>query len=392
MGSKIYGREPVVDALKSAMLARVPSIVIGAPGVGKTATIQALADEIGYELITLLGSSMDPTDLAGLPSPATIEIETDSGELQETRVTDYLTPWWAAKALTKKKVIIFLDEFNNASPAVQASMLTFIQDRTLGNGQKLPKETIIIGAMNPISSAVNGTELALPTTNRIIFLPWHTSSDSWFEGMLDGWGNKISKEEAEWKKKIVAFIRTQPGLLHREPDPNINPEVYGISGSDEMSIEIARMAWPSRRSWDNLSKALAKAPSSPYVQDLIAQGTVGASAAQDFRIWLQSNSSALTPEEVLADPKAVDWENISLNDSAMVFRGIIELIGPSNVGQVLKTVNEVINSNNAGLVGPYYQEIFKKVSDPRLVGEATAAKALKAVQQLLTKLTPYLNS
>lgn len=387
---RTYGREPVVEALKAAMEARVPVMAVGAPGVGKTATIRALAIEMGYTLITLLGSSMDPTDINGLPAPSKMTIEDENGE-REVGITTYLAPWWAAKTLAEKKVIIFLDEYSNAPPAVQASMLTFLQDREFGDGTKLPPETIVIAAMNPMSSAVSGVELASPTVNRIVFLPWHTSHESWYEGMLDAWGEKVSPREMTWRRRIVNFIKAQPFQLHKEPDEDINVESYGVNPDDEINAEIARMTWPSRRSWDNLSKLLATAPDNNYVQDMIAQGTVGWGAAQDFRIWLQQNDDTLSLSEVLKDPNSVDWDSVGLNDGTILFTGMIDIINRDTTGPVLKTINSVINSGNAGLVGPYYQEIFKKVTDPNIVGEETAGKAIRAVQQLLTKLSPYLS-
>lgn len=387
-----YGDDIVIQALKSTMRARQPVMIVGQPGVGKTATVRAIAKEMGYELITLLGSTMDSTDLVGLPSPKELRvIDFDGNEVVEM-VTAYLKPWWQARILATKKVIVFLDEYSTASPSVQASMLTFLQNREFGDGSSLPRETIVIGAMNPQESAGQaGNELSMPTVNRIVFLPWQLSHDSWYKGMLDAWGEKVSPAELKWKRRIVSFIKDNPSQLHREPNPNENIDIYGAQAKDPSNAEIARTAWASMRSWDNLSKVLANAPEAVYVQDLLAQGTVGWAAAQDFRIWLQSNNE-MSPYDVLRDPSSVDWANASLNDTALLFRAIIEMVGPTTVGAVLKLIKTILDSGNGSILGPYYQELFKNLTDPSIVGEEIAPKALKAIQRLLPLLTPFIET
>src|SRR5699024_12692494 len=54
--------------LKSvAVDAKIPTMMIGDPGVGKSASVRALADELDCDVIVLLGSQLDQTDLTGLP-------------------------------------------------------------------------------------------------------------------------------------------------------------------------------------------------------------------------------------------------------------------------------------------------------------------------------------
>lgn len=45
-----------------------PVVLISQPGQGKTAVVYALAAERGYEVITIVGSQKDRTDITGLPT------------------------------------------------------------------------------------------------------------------------------------------------------------------------------------------------------------------------------------------------------------------------------------------------------------------------------------
>lgn len=60
---------------------RLTPMLVGEPGTGKTATIKSLFRERGYTVITLIGSQMDRTDLAGIPvkSEAVVEHSDEIG-------------------------------------------------------------------------------------------------------------------------------------------------------------------------------------------------------------------------------------------------------------------------------------------------------------------------
>jgi len=54
-------------ALGLAIAARIPVLLWGAPGQGKTTTIEALASQNEMNLQTVLASIREPSDFAGLP-------------------------------------------------------------------------------------------------------------------------------------------------------------------------------------------------------------------------------------------------------------------------------------------------------------------------------------
>lgn len=369
------------QAVMAAVQAKTPVMLVGAPGTGKTESVRAIAKLMGYALITLVGSQMDPTDIVGLPKGEHLG-KTDDGK--DIFGTVNLAPWWQVRILKEKKVILFLDEFSNTSGATRASMLTMLQNREFPNGHVMPEETIVIGAMNPASQAADGYDLDLPTTNRIFFIPWKTSHESWYAGMLVAWGNKeASEDELAWRGKIVKFIKENPGELHREPTERATKEVYGANLSDPSESEVFRYAWASRRSWDNLSRILTGAPNDVSIQDMIAQGTVGFAAAAKFRDWLRKNDT-INPSAVLKDPNCVDWENLLPNDLSLILRSLTDGVTDKTFVKTLAVFERVAKEGRAAEGGTYIYDLLKFLNSPSMKDisnkKEISAKAMETVK------------
>lgn len=348
-------------ALQATIMARKNAILVGPPGVGKSARIRQLAKQMGYDMKTIVGSRMDPTDVSGVPSVQ----ELWRNEYDEPVYgTVYAMPDWQQFCLRRRKVILFLDEWSNTPASVQASMLTVMQEREFPNGEKMPDETVIIAAMNPTSQAADGYEMAMPTTNRFTFLHWSPPVDAWFEGMLNAWGEDVSKDHMKWNRRIVGFLQENPGRLHVEPSDDLGSDgAYAhLESANDSAMEVFRSAWASRRSWDNVGAILANIPEKNIMaQDRILQGTVGYAAASDFRDWLRQNDG-MDPREVLNDPSAVDWMDVTVDDANMVLRSILSMMDADNSTQVLMVFKAIGEAGRKDLGASYLTEALQKAS------------------------------
>ena len=80
-------------------------MIWGAPGIGKSQTVSAVAKDHELDLVDLRLSQLAPTDLRGLPVADRKEA---------------ISRWYPPEFLpTGGKGILFLDELNMAPPAVQ---------------------------------------------------------------------------------------------------------------------------------------------------------------------------------------------------------------------------------------------------------------------------------
>lgn len=334
----------------------MPAVLVGPPGVGKTAKMQELASRMGYQLIMLIGSQLDPTDIVGLPKGEHMG-KTEDGV--DVFGTVNLSPWWQVKILLEKKIVLFLDELSNTSAATRASMLTMLQSREFPNGQKMPKETIVVGAMNPTDQAADGYDLDSPTTNRINFIVWSPSVEEWKAGMLNAWGKTVSDGEMYWRRKIVSFIESAPASLQQLPTTVHSPESFGVNPRDASEMEVLRYAWPSRRSWDNLARVLSYTDNQDHmVQDAIAQGTVGYQAAAKFRDWFGRNNTISTAE-LMATPKAMQWKSASQDESTYLLRSVLDnILDKKSSAQAIAVFEEIALQDMQGIAAGYLRELM----------------------------------
>lgn len=117
---------------------RFVPIMISRPGVGKSSTVAKMAKRMGYDLIDLNLSCLEPTDVVGLGAREKV------GNVWQTMPA---LPQWAERAF-EGNCIIFVDEFNNTTQDVLSGFQKMFSDFVI-DGRKLPRTTHIVGACNP---------------------------------------------------------------------------------------------------------------------------------------------------------------------------------------------------------------------------------------------------
>ena len=219
-----------ITALGVAIAARVPVLLWGPPGTGKTSTVRAMADAAGWPCETVIASIREPSDFAGLP----IVTHDSDG----TARVEFAAPRWATRLAALGEGVVFFDELSTAPPAVQAALLRVVLERTVGD-LALPGAVSVVAAANPPEQAADGWDLSAPLANRFCHLDWSLDARALADGLTSGWPTPPPPELPDgWEARVpvtyswvAGFVRVRPELALAVPDETAR----------------AGRAWPSPR-------------------------------------------------------------------------------------------------------------------------------------------------
>jgi hypothetical protein len=280
----VSATQTTIEALGVAVAARVPVLLWGAPGTGKTYAIRAMSRELGLPCETVIASIREPSDFAGLPVVADGKVV-------------FAPPHWARQLADEGTGILFLDEISTAPPAVQAALLRVVLERVVGD-LELPEGIVVIAAANPPDLAADGWDLSPPLANRFCHLEWPVESQAFAEGLTGGWGAPVVPRLPDgWESQLAlgrglvsAFVSARPALTVAMP----------TDGS------TAGRGWPSPRSWEMaalLWTAATVSGASEQARAALVMGSVGQGTGLELLNWA-SEMDLPDPEEVLANPEA----------------------------------------------------------------------------------------
>jgi hypothetical protein len=172
--------------------ARMPVLLAGPPGVGKSDLVMAAAEAAGADCQVFHPVTADPTDFKGLPA-----IVGNAAEF---------LPYGDLRALlsAERPTVAFLDDLGQAPAAVQAAAMQLILARRI-NGFRLPDTVTFIAATNRRQDKAGVTGILEPVKSRFAtILELMPDLDDWTQWAFT----------AGVPAEIVAFLRFRPGLLH----------------------------------------------------------------------------------------------------------------------------------------------------------------------------------
>lgn len=181
----------------------------GPPGIGKSSIVRKVADDKDLQLIDLRISQLAPTDLRGLP-------------FVEDGFAKFAPPSFLPQ---EGEGILFVDEFNMASPSMMGIAQQLILDRQVGD-YTVPEGWYIVAAGNRAKDRAAVSQMPAPVANRFIHFEVEADLTSWKEFAIQQGVNE----------QIISFLNYRPQLLF---DFNKNAT-----------------AWPSPRSWEFASSLL----------------------------------------------------------------------------------------------------------------------------------------
>ena len=258
---QIYTRKDAHGRYLMPAVRQRPILLIGPPGIGKTAIMEQAADECGIGLVSYTITHHTRQSAVGLPV-----IVKKNYQGKEYSVTEYTMSEIIASVYEKieqtgcKEGILFIDEINCVSETLVPTMLQFLQNKTFGT-HPVPSGWIIVAAGNPIEYNKSAREFDIVTLDRVKRIDVEPDLDVW-------------KEYARVRglhSSVLSYLS-----LKKE-------NFYHIENTAD------RVCFVTARGWEDLSSILYGYEDMGYTPDenLICQYLQDEEIARDFSAYYQ---------------------------------------------------------------------------------------------------------
>jgi len=178
---QLYLKKDEFGEYRIPVVRQRPIFLLGAPGIGKTAIMEQIAQELGTCLVSYSMTHHTRQSALGLPF-----ITRKSYDGQEVSVSEYTMSEIIASIYDTmeesgiKEGILFLDEINCVSETLAPSMLQFLQYKVFGR-HSIPQGWVVVTAGNPPEYNKSVREFDVVTYDRLKVLEVEPDYGVWKE-------------------------------------------------------------------------------------------------------------------------------------------------------------------------------------------------------------------
>ncbi len=261
-----------------------PLLLIGPPGIGKTAVMEQAADSCGVGFLSYSMAHHTRQSAIGLPY-----IEKRSFDGEEYSVTEYTMSeiiagvYRCMEETGRREGLLFLDEINCVSETLSPAILQFLQNKTFGS-HRLPKGWVLAAAGNPPEYNKSVHEFDIATLDRLKYIQVEADYEAWRAYALS----------ENMHSAILSYL-------------DIHPEHFYV-----LNQTYASRSFATARGWEDLSYMLKEYESLGFSvgPDLIGQYLQQEDLAQDFAgfyaLWLDCSRSLPAAEFLAGETDAAD--------------------------------------------------------------------------------------
>lgn len=246
--------------LALALKSKWPALLIGSPGIGKTDLCGQVATQNNHKFTTEVATTLEPTDLKGLPSVV-------KGE------ADY-RPYGFLRSLIEatEPTLVLIDDLGHAGPEVQKAIMHLILARSI-NDKKISDKVAFVAATNDIGQKAGVTGIISPLQNRFFQIKVEVDPKAWCDWAIS---NSVVSS-------VIGFVRTTPQLFSEWAPP----------------VGIEATCTP--RSMKMLSDFILAGGDDMQV----FRGCIGDQIGLQFKAYLEMLKELPSVEKVLANPREV---------------------------------------------------------------------------------------
>ena len=185
-----------------------PVFLLGAPGVGKTAIMEQIAQELGIALVSYSMTHHTRQSALGLPFIEEKEFGGMTYQVSEYTMSEIIASIYdVMRESGIQEGILFLDEINCVSETLAPSMLQFLQYKVFGR-HKVPEGWVIVTAGNPPEYNKSVRDFDVVTMDRLKVLEVEADYGVWKEYAGNQGIHNVITSYLELKKEHFYKIET----------------------------------------------------------------------------------------------------------------------------------------------------------------------------------------
>lgn len=309
--------------------ARLVPMLQGSPGAGKSSIIQAIAKEYNLKVIDLRLAQCDPTDLLGFPNISGKRagyLPMDTFPIEGDEIPEGYVGW-----------LLFLDEMNSASTAVQAAAYKLILDRMVGQFH-LHKNVAIVCAGNLETDNAIVNPMSTAMQSRLVHMELVSDVPEWLDW---AYANDIDH-------RITSYIKWKPGNLYAF-SPDHTDKTYACN-----------------RTWEFANRVLNVTTDSDPDRLPMLAGTISEGVAREFLGFCKIEQDLPKMTQIIENP-----DQITVPDEPSILYALTGAIGQNanttNLNQLMKfvkrlpkefqvvTLRELVRRNKSSMTHPSVQ-------------------------------------
>ena len=243
-------------------------MLTGSPGCGKSQIVHQIAQFYNLKVIDVRLSQCDPTDLSGFPHVFGNKagyLPMNTFPIEGDEVPQGYDGW-----------LLFFDEFNSASKAVQAAAYKVVLDRMIGI-YHLHKKVALVCAGNLDTDNAIVESLSTALQSRLVHLELMVDHEEWNDWAIP---NNINHY-------ITDYIKFKPGQLFSFK-PDHTDKTYACP-----------------RTWEFANRILQVTEDNPRDRLPALAGALGEGVAREFLTYLRIYDDLPKPAQIVSDPSGV---------------------------------------------------------------------------------------
>lgn len=182
---RIYLKKDEEGEYRIPIVRQRPIFLLGAPGIGKTAIMEQIAQELGIALVSYSMTHHTRQSALGLPFIIKKNYGGREYEVSEYTMSEIIASIYDVMEESGiKEGILFLDEINCVSETLAPSMLQFLQYKVFGR-HRVPDGWVIVTAGNPPEYNKSVREFDIVTMDRLKILSVEADYPIWKEYAID---------------------------------------------------------------------------------------------------------------------------------------------------------------------------------------------------------------